>query len=55
MLNFISKFLDSNEKEIKKSRLVVEQINSLEKKIEKLSDEDFPKETEKLKKKIRER
>ena len=50
MLNFISKFLDSNEKEIKKSRLIVEQINSLEKKVEKLSDEEFPKETEKLKK-----
>jgi len=44
MLNFISKLLDSNEKEIKKTRLIVEQIKSLEKKVGKLSDEDFPKE-----------
>ncbi len=50
MLNFISKLLDSNEKEVKKIRPIVEQINALEKKVEKLKDEDFPKETEKLKK-----
>lgn len=50
MLNFITKILDSNEKEVKKARLVVEQIDALEKKVEKLKDEDFPKETEKLKK-----
>ena len=49
MLNFITKVFDSNEKEIKKIRLVVEKINSLEKKVQKLKDEDFPKETEKLK------
>lgn len=50
MLNFISKLLDSNEKEIKRIRPIVEQINSLEKKVEKLKDEDFARETEKLKK-----
>lgn len=50
MLNFISKFLDSNEKELKKIRPIVEEINLLEKKVQKLKDEDFPRETEKLKK-----
>lgn len=50
MFKFISKILDSNEKELKKMRPIVEQINDLEKKVEKLKDGDFPKETEKLKK-----
>lgn len=54
MLNFISKLLDSNEKEIKRIRPIVEQINSLEKKVEKLKDEDFARETEKLKKRYNE-
>ena len=50
MLNFFSKLLDSNEKEVKKIRPILEQIDGFEKKIQKLKDEDFPKETEKLKK-----
>lgn len=54
MLNFISKLLDSNEKEIKRIRPIVEQINSLEKKVQKLKDEDFARETEKLKKRYNE-
>jgi len=50
MLNFFSKLLDSNEKEVKKIRPIIDQIDSFEKKVQKLKDEDFPKETEKLKK-----
>jgi len=39
MLNFIGKFLDSNEKQVNKLSPIVDEINGLEKKFENLSDE----------------
>jgi len=53
MFGAISKFFDSNEKEVNKLKPLVEKINSLEEKIKKLKDEDFPKKTEQLKKRIK--
>lgn len=41
MLGFLNKLLDSNEKEIRRLRSIVEAINSLEKKIEKLTDKQL--------------
>lgn len=52
MLNVLAKFFDSNEKEIKKITPLVTQINSLEEKVKKLKDSDFPKKTEELKNRI---
>ncbi len=52
MFGAISKFFDSNEKEVNKLKPLVEKINSLEEKIKKLKDEDFPKKTEQLRKRI---
>ena len=52
-LNLISKFFgSSNNKELNKIQKIVSKINSLEEKISKLSNEDFPKKTEELVKKI---
>ncbi|MCL4354270.1 preprotein translocase subunit SecA, partial [Patescibacteria group bacterium] len=52
MFGAISKFFDSNEKEVNKLKPLVDKINSLEEKIKKLKDEDFPKKTDQLKKRI---
>ncbi|MDO8269902.1 MAG: preprotein translocase subunit SecA [Candidatus Levybacteria bacterium] len=52
MLNFITKLFDSNDKEVNKLLPIVAEINSFEKKIQKLKDTDFPKKTEELKKRI---
>ena len=53
-LNFISKFIKSgNQKELDRISKIVKQINLLEENIKKLKDEDFPKETLRLKEKIR--
>lgn len=52
MLNFITKLFDSNDKEVNKLLPIVAEINSLESKIKKLKDEDFPKKTAELKKKV---
>jgi preprotein translocase subunit SecA len=41
MFKFLEKFLDTNEKELKKLAPIVGTINSLESEIKKLSDEDF--------------
>ncbi len=41
MLGFLGKFLDSNDREINKLKSIVEEINSLEKKISKLSDREL--------------
>lgn len=49
MLNFITKLFDSNDKEINKLLPIVAEINSFEKKFEKLKDTDFPKRTQELK------
>jgi len=49
MLNFLGKLLDSNEKEIKKLRLIVEKVNSLEPETKKLKDSEFVGKTGELK------
>ncbi|MDP3973486.1 MAG: preprotein translocase subunit SecA [Candidatus Daviesbacteria bacterium] len=41
MLGFLGKFLDSNEREIKKLSSIIEAINSLEKKVSKLTDKEL--------------
>ncbi len=43
--DFVKKIIDNNEKEIKKMRLVVEDINLLEPQMQALADEEFPKKT----------
>lgn len=53
MINIISRFLDLNAREIKRIAKHVEEINKLEDKVKKLKDSDFPKETEKLKKRVK--
>ena len=50
MLGFLGKFLDSNDREINKLRPIVERINQLEKKTEKLSDSQLKDKFEDLKK-----
>ncbi len=52
MFKFISTFLDSNEKEIKRLIPLVEEVNRREEKVKKLKDKDFPEETAKLKEKL---
>ncbi|MBU3957090.1 preprotein translocase subunit SecA, partial [Patescibacteria group bacterium] len=42
MIKFLDRLLDSNEKELKKLQPVVEKINSLEPKMKKLKDDEFP-------------
>ncbi|MCX7928812.1 MAG: preprotein translocase subunit SecA [Patescibacteria group bacterium] len=53
MLKFFTKLLDLNEKEISKLRKVVDKINSLEDKVRKLKDKEFPKETQNLRKNVK--
>ena len=52
MLDFLSKFFDSNEKEINKLTPIVSEINSLEEKVSKLKENDFPKKTAEFKERI---
>jgi preprotein translocase subunit SecA len=52
--DFVKKIIDSNEKEIKKMRLVVEHINSLEPQMQALADEDFPKKTAEFRQRLEE-
>ena len=52
-LKFLSKFIkSSNQKELDRISKIIERVNSFEKKIKDLSDEDFPKKTKELKNKI---
>ena len=52
-LNFISKFIkSSNQKELDRLQKIVEQVNVMEDITVKLKDDEFPKKTEELKKKI---
>ena len=52
-LNFISKFIkSSNQKELERLQKIVEQVNVMEDITVKLKDNEFPKKTEELKKKI---
>lgn len=50
--NFFSKLFDSNEKEIQKLSPLIEEINGLEKSMQKLKDSDFAKKTKALKERI---
>lgn len=52
MLSFIGKLLDSNEKEIKRLKTIVETVNALDKDVRKLKDADFVKKTAELKAKL---
>ncbi len=53
-LNFFSKLIrSSNQNELNRLAKIVEKINALEKDVKKLNDEDFPRETQKLKERIR--
>ncbi|MCX7881457.1 MAG: preprotein translocase subunit SecA [Patescibacteria group bacterium] len=52
MFNFLKKLFNYNEKELSRLKKKVEEINLLEDKVRRLKNEDFPKETLKLKEKI---
>jgi len=52
MLGILSKFFDSNNKEVQKLVPVVDEINALDEKIKKLKDTDFPRKTRELKERI---
>lgn len=52
MLNFFSKLLDSNNRELARFQPIVAEINALEEKYKKLKDADFPKKTKELKERI---
>jgi preprotein translocase subunit SecA len=54
MFKFLGKLLDSNERELKKLEPLVEKINSLEPKIKKLKDDEFPAQTAAFKKRLAE-
>ncbi|HUS51854.1 MAG TPA: preprotein translocase subunit SecA [Candidatus Bathyarchaeia archaeon] len=54
MFKFFGKLLDSNEREVKKLAPLVEKINSLEAKIKKLKDEEFPAQTAAFKNRLAE-
>ena len=52
-ISYLSKFFGSgNQKELKKIRKIVDEVNSLEKTISSLTDEDFPKKTNEFIEKI---
>ena len=54
-LNFISKFIkSSNQKELDRIAKIVEKVNSFESAIKDIADEDFPKKTTELKKRLNE-
>ncbi len=53
MFGLLGKFLDSNEKELKRYRAIVETINGFEESARKLSDHDFPKKTAEFKERLR--
>ena len=54
-LNFLSKFIkSSNQKELDQINKIVEQVNSYEATIKEITDDEFPKKTAELKKKVSE-
>ncbi|MDO8451770.1 MAG: preprotein translocase subunit SecA [bacterium] len=52
MFKFLTKILDSNEKEITKLRQIVERINAHDESMRKLKDADFPKKTAEFKERL---
>ncbi|QQG40985.1 MAG: preprotein translocase subunit SecA [Candidatus Levyibacteriota bacterium] len=53
MLSFLGKLFDSNQKELQKIAPILSEINSFEKKIEKLKDKDFVKKTNEFRERIK--
>jgi len=53
MLNFLKSLVDTNARELKRLSRIVTEINNLEDKARTLKDSDFPKETNKLKDRIK--
>ena len=54
-LNFLSKFIkSSNQKELDRIAKIVEKVNSYEAIIKEITDDEFPKKTLELKKKLNE-
>ncbi len=49
MINVLSRFFDTSQKELKKIQPLIDRINDLENKYQKLKDSDFPKQTAKFK------
>lgn len=52
MFKLLHKLFDANEKELKKLKVLVEEINKLEPQARKLKDKDFPKKTEAFKERL---
>src|SRR5437868_4811803 len=52
MLPLIGKFFDSNDREINNLSSLITEINSLEAKVQKLKDKDFPKRTLELRERV---
>ena len=52
MFKLLTKYLDTNEKELSRYKTIVEKINSLESETKKLKDEDFPARTAAFKDRI---
>src|SRR5687767_9748157 len=52
MLNFLTKFFDSNQKDIQRYKGLIEEINALEGKMQKLKTDEFKSQAESLKKKL---
>lgn len=52
MINIFSNILDLNKREVSRISKIVEKINAEEPKVKKLSDKDFPKKTQELKKRL---
>jgi preprotein translocase subunit SecA len=53
MISFLTKLLDSNNREINRFKPVIEKINSLEEKFKKLKDKDFAKKTQELRRLVK--
>src|SRR3989344_5199409 len=51
-LGFLGGFFDSNEKEIRRLKPIVEEINALEESVKTLKDKDFPQKTQELKERV---
>lgn len=52
MLQFLKRFLDFNEKQIQRYRIIVDKINALEDKARNLKDEEFAEQTQEIKDRI---
>ncbi|HZJ18609.1 MAG TPA: preprotein translocase subunit SecA [Patescibacteria group bacterium] len=52
MLKALTKFFDSNEREVKNLKPLVDEINSLEEEVKKIKDTAFPKKTEEFRKRL---